>query len=112
MNHGDVIEGLQKDAAAREKALTTLRRIREELGQAIDELSGKNGRKKPRITGRGVTKEEVRRAVEQIRKEQPSLSRDELLVHLKKLLRTDGRTLTGLSLRLDEVLRASQQDLN
>jgi hypothetical protein len=103
MDYEDLISDLKRDAEERKDAVAALQEMRKELGHVIERLSGK-ARKKARSTGRGVTAEEVKRVANEIRTETPGLSGELLKSRVKERLKSSGRPLTGVGLRLAEVL--------
>lgn len=103
MNYDDLISDLKRDADVRKDAVAALQEMHQELGHVIERLSGRP-LKKARRTGRGVTAEEVKRVANEISTETPGISNDELKSRVKDRLKSSGRPLTGVGLRLAEVL--------
>ena len=110
MDYDEVISDLKQDAEARKDAVSALSAMRDELGRVIDRLSGSSRKKKPRTTGRGVTTDDVRQVVNDIRAEMPDLSDELVRSRVKERLKGSGKRLTGISLRLAQVLGESSTD--
>lgn len=104
MNHADLIKDLKQDAERRAEALAVLTRIHGELGELIAKLGGGSRKSKARGAERGVTTGEVERLVSELRSQAPNLTEQQIGDGVRQKLKDQGRTLTGISLRLAQVL--------
>lgn len=112
MNLENLISELERAAKDRTDVLEALATIYRDLGQVLVRLGGTaTKKKKAKTPGGGVTTGDVTRVVADIRSQTPALAGEELRAQVKQRLKAEGKTLTGVDLRLNKVLgKSSSKD--
>ena len=102
MIEDSIIEELTRAKKAREEAVIELKELHARLGSVLEKLGAKSTPKtgQPRANGTGVTLAEALAYAEEVRREIPGITQEELERRVSERAKHDGKSTKGLARKL------------